>query len=206
MMIFIFTFLNKIFGYSLCLVLDLVLGKNIVIGTSFNMFGMFNPVKGLYAYTFVYFCLGGLAYTVIEKIQQVKAKARNLISISVILISSVLFSILGVYFSRKLNSYWDFAWDGYETIFVIINTLAFFILSLSFNKDVKLIRWISKNTLGIYFMQYLFIQLSREYVKQIDIFCSLLGNLVYSIVIVLSCTVITYLVKKIPLVKYLVQL
>ena len=204
-MIFMFTFFNKIIGYSLCLFWDLFFGKEIVIGTSFNIFGMFNPVKGIYAYTFVYFCLGGLAYEMIEKIKQIKTRTRNLISITILMVSSVLFSLLGIYFSKKMNNYWDFARDGYETVFVIINTFACFVLSLSFNKEIKLIREISKNTLGIYFMQYILIQLTRGFVKQIDIFCTLSGNVVYSVVIVLSCTMIACLLKKIPVLKYLVQ-
>lgn len=203
-MIFIFTFINKMLAYSLSLFLDVFMGKKVVVNT--NLFASFNPVKGIYAYVFIYFFIGGLAFSFRDKIERIDKNKRNIMAILVLTISSACFSLMGICFSKIINTNWDFAWDGYETIFVIINTMAFFVLSLSFTKDIRIIQEISKNTLGIYFMQYIVIQLTRDFVKQFDFICTLSGNFLYSLIIVLFCTLISYSLRKIPILCNLVKL
>ncbi len=164
---------------------------------------MFNPFRGAYGYSFVFFCVGGLTFTLKEKILKIKAYKRNLISVLGIFSSCVCLFIMGVLHSKFIkNEVWDIVWNGYDTIFTLLNVFFIYVLCLNFKNDFRIIKAISCNTLGIYFVHGLFISIVERY------FISAMNNFVFSIItalVILMCSLaVSYIMKKIPIIKKLV--
>lgn len=164
---------------------------------------MFNPFRGAYGYSFVFFGIGGLIFDFKDRILKIKAYKRNLISIFGIFINCICLFVMGLLHSKFItNNPWDIVWNGYDTVFNLLNVLFIFTLCLNFKKDNKLIKAISCNTLGIYFIHGLFITLIERF------FINALNNFGMSIVtafIVLLCSfLVSFIMKKIPLIKKLV--
>jgi surface polysaccharide O-acyltransferase-like enzyme len=75
----ILTFGNKILNCVGTVISNLI---GIHEGTiSINWFNMFNPFGNIYGYTFVYFCVGGVAHEYVEKIRAITCKKNNILAI-----------------------------------------------------------------------------------------------------------------------------
>ena len=166
---------------------------------------MFNPFRGSYGYSFVYFCVGGLIHTYEPKILGISRLKRNMISIVGILISCVFLFSVGIFNTLFIDGkMWDVVWNGYDTIFTFFNVIFIYILSLNYTKNYTLVKSISKNTLGIYFTHGLVIRLTRPWIKTQDVLCNLPVNIIYALLILFVCLMICQLIHKIPIVKKII--
>ena len=201
----IMTFGNEFLNYGVSIIINIVrLPWAGVINT--NWFNMFNPFSGIRGYAFVYFCVGGLAHETVGKISKILRFKKNITSAIIILLCCAGLFTMGVVLSNISGKMWDVVWNGYDTIFTFLNTCMIFVLCLSYRGGNKAIRLISCNTLGIYFIHEIFINLTKEPVKSIPIFQSMAGCAIYSFVILLICLAITLLFRKIPGVKKIIKL
>lgn len=177
-----------------------------ITSIKYPLITMFNPFRGSYGYTFVYFCVGGLTKQCEERILSTSAFKRNIISVAGIILSCFFLFLIGVFFSlfndKKL---WDVVWNGYNTVFTFFNVFLIYVLSLSLSNvgNLKLVQWISRNTLGIYFIHVSMIRLSRPWMLAHPKFCTLPGNVVYAFIIMLICLMICFLLKKLPILRHL---
>lgn len=166
---------------------------------------IFNPFRGSYGYSFVYFCVGGLVNKNEDKILSVKSTTRNIIAIIGLFVSCACLFLVGVYYSKYVDGeLWDVVWNGYDTIFTFFNVLFIYVLCLNYKKDNRFIKGISSNTLGIYFTHGLIIRLTRPWIKTQDIICNLPANLLYAFLIVCICFLICLLLRRIPILKNLI--
>lgn len=163
---------------------------------------MFNPFRGSYGYSYVYFCAGGLIYGLRDKMLTIPSYKRNLISIFGIIICCAGLFIMGVSHSKLIkNETWDIVWNGYDTIFTFLNVLFIYTLCLNYKKNFRLIKTISCNTMGIYLLHNLFINLIRPYIT--DSMKNIFFNIVYSTVVLLLSILLSVILKKIPVIKKL---
>lgn len=181
-----------------------VLTNKIFSTYDFNFFNMFNPYRGILGYTFVYFCVGGLAYYFKEKIEELSIKKRNIISIICMLLSSFYLWILGLFYSKASGMVWDVVWNGYDTIFTFCNVICIFVLSLNWKHDKKYISVVSRNTLGIYFIHLLIIWSTKPWLINFGFLCNIPMNLVYAIIVLLISTNLSMILRKIPIISKLV--
>lgn len=167
-------------------------------------FYMFNPLRGLRGFSFAYFCIGGLAHGLKERILRIPPVKRNTLAVIGIGISCLLLFASGVFYSNYYDPEWDVVWDGYGTIYAFCNVVFFYILSLNYRINNIIILTISQNTLGIYFIQYLFINPTQKYIESVDFLCNIPVNMLYAFLVMCTCTVVCVLIKKIPIVKKLI--
>lgn len=124
----LFTFGNKVIDAIATLGVNAVAGEHrLVTGNAFNMF---NPFRGIYAYSIVYFCLGGLAFEWVGRLKAVSKRSRILVSVAVLLAMTGLLGVWGMYCSAISGKTWDSIWNGYDTLFTLANVLAIFLLTL----------------------------------------------------------------------------
>lgn len=162
----------------------------------------FNPFRGIYGYAFVYFCIGGITDDIKNKLGFLN---KIWVNIAIILMSMLgLFSV-GVALSNITNKSWDVVWYGYDTIFTFINVFCIFSLCTKYkgkeNLFRKVITLVSTNTLGVYFIYVLFNQLLIPYVREFALMSNILGNVIYTLVILFASLVSVVIIKKIPLLK-----
>ena len=163
---------------------------------------MFNPFRGSYGYSFVYFCTGGLIYGLKDKILTIPVHKRNLISILGIVLCCTCLFVMGVLHSKYVhNKLWDIVWNGYDTIFTFLNVLFIYTLCLNYKNDYKLIKSISLNTMGIYLLHSLFINLFTQYIT--DNMKNIVFNTFFSMVVLMISLMLSIALKKIPLIKKL---
>lgn len=213
---------KKIFYYFVILCTTLTFGNKFICETgtiianiffdykkeiNTNLFNIFNPLRGIYGYSFVYFCCGGIVYNYISKIKQHQDKLNKLAIYSIIINMTLLF-IYGTYISHLRGKMWDVVWNGYDTIFTFSNVIAIFILSLNYKGQnfalSNFIRIVSMNTLGIYFLHWIFIPLTITHLRQISFTHNIVCNFLYAVFIVIISLITIWVIKKIPLIKHLV--
>ncbi len=171
----------------------------------FPVIKMFNPFRGFIAYALAYFCIGGVAFLLQDKILSFSTSKRNTIAIITIILSCLGLFSMGVVYTKYINTeIFDVVWDGYDSIFTLTNVICLYILSINYKKGYKIIGVISRNTLGIYFIHEILIRLTKSAIQSISIFNNIFFNLIYAIIILLISLLITLLIKRIPLIKKLV--
>lgn len=199
----LFTFGNTLFNHIDTMMANwLGLYNGIIVK---NWFNIFNPLRGIYGYSLVYFCVGGLAHGLKGKIEGVAVKKRNAVAIVAIVLCCCGLFTTGVILSNISGSMWDVVWNGYDTVFTLISVFMIFVLCLNF-KGMYFIRLVSENTLGIYFLHIMFIHLTKKYVVQLSMVTTFMGCAVYAFSIMLCCLLITQLMRRLPILRELVRL
>ena len=198
----IFTFGNTLLNHLGTIGLR-VLGKA-GYWTEFNFFNIFNPFRGIRGYAFVYFCVGGLAYHYRERIEAISVRKRNIVSVIGILLSCAGLWGLGIFYSGVTGSLWDVVWYGYDTVFTLANVVFIYLLCLNWKCDVFVIRMVSCNTLGIFFLHEFIVPVTRTYLRGIPFLQNIPATILYALGVIGICTVVSAVMKKIPVVSRLV--
>ncbi len=192
-------FANKILGLLSTLSLSLPVTIN------YPLLTMFNPFYGTNGYTLFYFCFGGMLYEYEDTIKTFPVTERNAAAVLVVLLSCLIRYKVGVVYSTQIEGEtWDIVWNGFNSIFTFFAVFCIFTLSLSYQKDVPLIREISSNSLGIYFTHELFVRSTRPLLFEIPQFCNIHFHLIYSFLIMIASLLLCLVLKRIPLLKKLV--
>lgn len=201
---FLMTFGNNLLDNIATIFAGIFLDKNREITT--NFFNMFNPFRGIYGYAFVYFCIGGILHNYVNCIRK-RQKYFNICAIVSILTSMTFLFLFGLFVSTISGKMWDVVWDGYDTIFTLTNVVAIFILSLNYNEKNyitnKILKFISINTIGIYFLHEIFIHATINNLRQIPFMSNIFGNFIYALFIIILCLITIILIKKLPIIKNL---
>ena len=200
----VFTFGNAAINILASIAAHLVLGKSVVY--SVNWFNEFNPFREIYGYSFVYFCMGGIVYKILDKITFLK---RRWACVLTILVSMLGLFAVGITLSYIAGKPWDVVWKGYDTVFTFVNVICIFSLCLQYKGKENLLRKalfiISSNTLGIYFVHELFNQLLRPYIIKIEFMSNIPGNMLYTVTILFASLGTVLILKSIPILKRLVM-
>ncbi len=203
----LFTFGNKAIDAVATLGVNAMAEEHrLVTGNAFNMF---NPFRGIYAYSIVYFCLGGLAFGWIGWLKSVPPHRRTLVSAAVLFVMTGLLGAWGIYCSAASGKTWDSIWNGYDTLFTLANVLAIFALTLDYGGGshslvFRVVRVVSSNTLGIYFLHMIFMVATRRFVLAVPMLCNFPVSVLYACSVVAACVVAVKLLKRVPIFKLLV--
>ena len=192
------TFLNTlviILGY-------LYKGHSMMIQTH-SYFVWINPFSADYPFTLTYFIIGGLLAKYIDKIHL----KRRLLVIIIILALLLLF-FYGIIKFRTTGIYFDTVWSGYDSIMILISSIAAFIIcaktTINNNRIKKCISLIGSNTLGIYFIHCIIsVWISQYFLLFMKNF--LFFNILYTLLVLIISLFITLIIRRIPFVKRLVE-
>lgn len=174
-----------------------------------NYFNMFNPFVGICGYTFVYFGIGGLLFYFQSEIKE-RVNRRNSCKAILGLGCSILaLAGWGIFRSKASGEIWDIVWNGYDTLFNLLNVLLIYFLSMNYKPKKRgiikqFIQMVSCNTMGIYFLHVLLLYPTLIYIKSIPLFCSVGMNIVYAFGIMCVCVLLSLLLKKVPLIRELI--
>ena len=183
---------------------SLVLRRHIIL-PGLDFFKLFSPFSGG-AYAFVYFCIGGLAARMKDRFLAMDRKKRILFPGLILLVSSVLLWLTGIFYSRTSKQMWDVVWCGYDTVFTLLNTCAISMLCLNYRGQSRLIRLISENTLGIYLIHGILNISCKNWIAARQSLCNLPGTILYAAFLLFASLALTLVLKKIPVLRKLVTL
>ena len=194
------------FGIKLCnIILSLINGvmEFPIDSVNYPILEMYIPFKS-YGFSFVYFCLGGIAYEYEDAIRSIGKTKRNIFTFFSMIIACFLLFGTGVLLSKCHESMWDVVWEGYDTIPTLVNVIAIYLFSLNYTNRYKIIEYISKNTLGVYLLHYLIIRMTRPFLRSISIFQNIPVNFLYAVLVVIACVVIIEELRKLAKIKPLI--
>lgn len=173
-----------------------------------DFFNQFNPVRGLYSFTFAYFILGGILF---QRIDFFKEKVKSVYAVISYLISILFLTLYGLMISVSAQSVWDTVSSGFSTVFVLVASLCIYRLSLlcadsseSFVR--KVIQKISQNSLGIYLFQSLLADVCYTYYLKLSVSENLAGDFIFAILLLAVCYLLTSLCRKIPYLRLICTL
>lgn len=203
--VFIFTFGNVLIS-NLANIFEWVLGVN-YLEENFNFFNIFNPFDGFYAYSIVYFIVGGL---LLEWIKNNKIKSSKNLILFIAIFATVLLFLYGIVMSISNNKIYDTVWGGYDTIMILSLAVCLFISASKYkpknNYFSKMIKTIGANTLGIYFTHVIVGSFLEHYYRLIPYHQNFIFNLLFGLIIMLTSLAIVLLLKKIPIIKMLFKI
>lgn len=219
-----FDYARYVFKYAVIMAFVIILGCNLFseIGTIFlgkhieniNFLGPYNPIRFGHGHSLMYFLIGGTVGCYHEKLLSLLSKRMNLLlpcSLLAIICASILLGLYGIYVSKLDGIVWDNVWFGYGTIFTLLSVLFFYIASLSYHSKQNwfnfIVRIVSCNTLGIYFLQdfytKMFGKFCRPYLSTLGLIDDYVEKIMCCLIIMLLCLLTTLAIKRIPIVKKL---
>lgn len=163
-----------------------------------NFFNQFDPVRGLYSFTFAYFILGGFLF---QKLDFIKERIKPIYALIGYFVSVGLLTIYGLMISVSTQNVWDTVSSAFSTIFVLVASLCIYRLSLlcsdsSESTVRKAIQKISQNSLGIYLFQSLLSDVCYTYYTKLPIAKNLPCDFIFAAVLLTVCCLLTSLCKK----------
>lgn len=166
---------------------------------------VFDIHRERFAYTAVYFFIGGIAYRYEREIMKISAAKRNAIaSVGLLLFSSLLF-IIGILCSRAQGYVWDIVWCGYDTLFTCAGLICLYILSLSVVRERRFVTAVSKNTLGIYFIHPILISFLLPKLIKLEWMRNIPMNIIAATLVLLASLGLSLALSKIPILSRLVK-
>jgi len=174
-----------------------------------NYFAHFNPFRGIYGYSIGYFILGGIIGGKFYSLSDSNKRKLTIMATIAIPISMFCLFLYAIIESLRSKEMWDIVWYGYDTIFTLINVVAIYIISVRY-KSVgwvgRFIRIVGENSLGIYFIHMFVGDILKPFYAQLECSTMFLTNIIYAFVILLCSLLLTIILKKIPIIKYLVSI
>lgn len=147
-----------------------------------------------------YFMLGGYIRKYSGRIKEYCGRSSTIIGAMTAIVAGMSVTYLvGKFYSSLFFDAWDFVWYGYDLLPVLVNTVALYVLAVRFGANNKIITIVGSNTLGIFFIHNIIIRLTHRYVILLPLFCTFIGNLIYASMVVVVCTLISLILKKVPL-------
>ena len=174
-----------------------------------NYFTNFNPFRGIKGYSIGYFMLGGIIGGGFYSLSESNKRRLTIMATLAIPVSMFCIFLYAIIVSLRSKEMWDIVWNGYDTIFTLINVVALYIISVHY-KSVgwfgSFIRIVSKNSLGIYFIHLIVGNILNPFYAQLECSTMFVINIVYALIILLCSLLLTMILKKIPIMKYLVSI
>ena len=200
----LFTVGNATLNHALTVCASLF-GENTGTFSGINFFNIYNPFRGIYGYTFAYFCVGGVICHYRNAIQGMDVKYRNIASGIVLFLSCLGLFALGCCYSNAEGSVWSVVWNGYDSIFTLINVICIYVLSLNWEKDCRIVREISSNTLGIYFIHWMVVSFLKPHIQKYDFMLNYPATFIFSLFVLLICLVICMIMRKSSVISELIR-
>lgn len=204
--IVIFTFGISFLNMILDVIQILVLGGLKFDGLINLILDKFNPFKGFYAYSIVYFIMGGIIF---QKIEDNTQKVSNTKLILFPITSALILFLYGVIVSLNTRNLCDISWNGYDSIMTLIISISIVIICFKLEykiKNTKLLTVIGSNTLGIYLLHGIVGRFLKPFFISLPISGNLIFNIIYIFIFMMITLGIVLILKKIPLVKELFKL
>jgi surface polysaccharide O-acyltransferase-like enzyme len=200
--VMVLTFGNT-FLSSCAVVASFFLDKFTSTNLSINFFGDFNAFRGLYGYSIGYFLLGGILFYYKDLVNTKKFRTMSIIAIP---LAMILLFLYGVIVSKRQNHVWDVVWNGYDSIFTLINVVSIYILSLQYkSKGIigKGIKMIGENSLGIYFLHIIIGSILFPVFLETTFATTFLANIIFAFTVLAFSLLIVIGLKKTPIIKHL---
>lgn len=167
-----------------------------------SYFVWINPFVNDSSYSLVYFIIGGL---LAKNIETIHFKKRYLSGAALIALLALF--LFGLIRTKTDNVLYDTVWMGYDSIMILIASMAVFLLcaKTTIKNDFikKYISLIGANTLGIYFIHLILAAWLFKYYQLVP--GNLLFNIVYTALILKLSLFIAVMLRKIPVLKKLVE-
>ena len=204
--VFVIVFGNKALNMCLNVFSWLLTGRNPardfegnMMYTGYNFLSIFNPFQGIDGYIFVYFMLGAILKEKMDRFLEIFTVRRCIIGI--ILTTACLY-LYGYFMTKSTNVLWN-SGDQYgnDIVFSLVRVLCIFGLACRYKGTgfgSRFIKYIARNTLGIYFIHYVIRNLTYLKLQDLPIPGYFTKTTLYFIVVFAISWGIMEIMKRVP--------
>lgn len=164
---------------------------------------------GTYKNTLFFYLLGAFFFRYRDRIKEflTKNKTRRIIPVLLLLLGTA--GLLLIKYHQAKTFYWQgiYIKNGYSFISTAVLSVGMYLgaqLYLSFGK-MPILELLGKCTLGIYYMHYILLTVILHFEIVNPQSYSLLTNIIKMLAVTAICVAVTFVVKKIPILKHTVQ-
>lgn len=205
LLIFIFSFGN-LFLNNLLNTVKFLFGFHHLNVEPFDFFPMINPF-GNYYYACFYFIAGGILS---ERVKNNRIKVSSSVLLASFFTALFVLFLYGLIMSASSNIFYDTVWNGnYSIMTLIMSVSAFLFFSKITYKNEKInhcLEIIGASTLGIYLIHRFLGAVTLPYFRGLTLSNNLVLNIFYVLLLVLSSSLVVILLKKLPLIRRMVQI
>lgn len=198
---FLLTFGNVILS-NCANIVEFIAGVNYLKGNA-NFFGEFNPFRGIYGFSMIYFILGGLFFKYRKELFHKNWTKK---AIGIIIVSMILLTGYGVMMTKSNEEVFDIVWYGYDSIPTLFMVIAFYILALRYKGKhgiSSVIKLVAQNSFGIYLVHRIWGSFFIKYFQKLSYSTSILVNILFALFLILVCLVTVLILKTVPLIREL---
>lgn len=203
---FIFSFGN-VFLNIIYNIVEFINGKNTFIDNGYNFFRLTNVYRGISAFSFVYFIIGGLLGKYIEENME---NIKTYIFIIALIIGQSLLFAYSVIMTISNGVTFDIVFPGYDTIMTLIMSISIFVISFKLEDKLSklsgILKIIGDNTLGIYFIHEIVGWALIGYYRSIPYSTNIFMNIGFGFVVMGISLLISLIIKKIPIIKKILKI
>lgn len=176
----------------------------------FNFLPGLNPFTGFFAYTLVYFLIGGLLKKYIDQKEKYKKFFGPQLLVPVFLLSTLALFVYGLMMSNVNHSLYDTVSLQLNSIMALLMSLSVFFLCSNFKyeneKINNFLKLVGSNTLGIFVIHRIPGAFFMKYFSLLPHNDNLITNWFFAAFIMLVSLGMVLIIKKIPLLKKTIEL
>lgn len=198
------------FAQNIIDVAQLFVFGNVGNQCQFNLLGDFNPFRGIYGWSFVYFMIGGLAVS--NNIRETLRQSRyRKLAIAIFLLSACCYFLFNLMFLYRGIAVTDIVFGGYNNCWVLIMTCSLYVLIEPVHLTpgfAHIITYIGRGTLGLYFVHWIVIAALHACHFSVSprFGYTIFPYLFTGILLMTTCAVICWGIQHIPFLKRLITL
>lgn len=203
----LFTFGGVIFN-NIANVYQFFIGADKFHG-DFNFLPGLNPFSGFFAYTLVYFLIGGILKRYEEQKEKYKKFFNPKLLVSVFLASTLALTAYGMMMSRVNHSLYDTVSPQLNSVMALVMSLSVFFLcsNLKYENEKinNFLKLVGSNTLGIFVIHRIPGAFFMKYFSLFPHNDNFIANWLFAAFIMLVSLGMVLVIKKIPLLKKIVE-
>ena len=177
-----------------------------------NVLSVLNPLGATRGFPFVYFCLGGLLPEMQKLLEKrfPKTGRRNLFLSVLMVVSAAVHTLWFLFLYRKSGHYVCPVWNGYNTVSGMVISVCALFLCLNWQGNCtwlqRVFQVVSENSFGIYLLHMMPALVLRVWLPVwFPWLYSQGGNVLAAAVIIAICVPISMLIRRIPLIRWLLK-
>ena len=191
---------------------DWLTRRSIAAEANCNVLSVLNPLGATRGFPFVYFCLGGLLPEMQKFLEKrfPKPRRRNLFLAVLMVVSAAVHTLWFLFLYKKSGHYICLVWNGYNTVSGLVVSVCALFLCLNWQGGCawlqRVLRTVSENSFGIYLLHMMPVLVLRVWLPVwFPWLCNQGGNVLVAAVIIAVCVPISMLIRRTPLIRWLLK-
>lgn len=165
-----------------------------------------NVFTGWDSFALIYFIMGGIIYKYWIEFSVQKRWIKI-----VAIFAFICVVAYGYYYMYGSGNYYSIVWNSYPSASLFFSAVIWFVTIINSTWKLprlaqKIIRGLARNTMGVYFVHLVVGTLSKPAYLALETSDTIIAGLLYAIIIFTVSNLICEIIRKVPLLRYMINL